>query len=119
MSETRDGWVRMASYDTRENKKHGNPGESYRLLLAAAKRREIDVMSVVGVRGYLVKEVEADEYLKRHAEKKWNDAGPRQQPAAEPQGDAVQYEAMRTLQRIETALLRIAEAVEAMATRPG
>jgi len=47
------------------------------------------------------------------------DAGTRPEPAEGQSVDVTQYEAMRTLQRIETALLRIAEAAEAMATRPG
>jgi hypothetical protein len=48
------------------------------------------------------------------------DAGtPAARSSTEQTIDLTQYEAMRTLQRIETALLRIAEAAEAMATRPG
>jgi len=45
-------------------------------------------------------------------------AAPAARPSTEQTIDLTQYEAMRTLQRIEAAMLRIAEAAEAMATRP-
>jgi hypothetical protein len=63
MSAIPDGWVLMSSYDTRLHKKHGNPGDDYRMLLEAKTRREIRTQSIPGVRGVLVVKKEADAYL--------------------------------------------------------
>lgn len=63
MSIVPDGWIRMAEYDNRPDKKHGNPGDDYRCLLTAAKKKEIDVLTVAGVRGMLVKKEQADSYI--------------------------------------------------------
>jgi len=108
-----EGWVCMASYDDRQDKRHGNPGDRYRLLLSAAKSHQIRVQTIPGVRGMLVLKDEADSFLAKRK------AATRPEPAEGQSIDLTQYEAMRTLQRIETALLRIADAAEAMATRPG
>jgi hypothetical protein len=63
MSAIPDGWVLMSSYDTRLHKKHGNPGDDYRMLLEAKNRREIRTQNIPGVRGILVVKKEADAYL--------------------------------------------------------
>lgn len=63
MSAIPEGWVLMSSYDTRLHKKHGNPGDDYRMLLEAKNRREIRTQNIPGVRGTLVVKKEADAYL--------------------------------------------------------
>lgn len=63
MADIPEGWVRMASYDDRPDKKHGNPGDDYRVLLRAAKLKQIQVRFIPGVRGMLVLKEEADSLL--------------------------------------------------------
>lgn len=58
-----EGWVRMAAYDDRPDKKHGNPGDDYRVLLRAAKSKQIRFQIIPGVRGMLVLKEEADALL--------------------------------------------------------
>ena len=67
MTEIPDGWVRMAAYDTREDKSSGGPSDAYRRLLAASKKNppEFGVQNVRGLYGTLVKRDEADAYLQR------------------------------------------------------
>lgn len=67
MTEIPDGWVRMAAYDTREDKSSGGPSDDYRRLLAASKKNppEFGVLHLSGLYGTLVFEDEADAYLQR------------------------------------------------------
>lgn len=55
----------MASYDDRPDKKAGNPGDDYRRLLFASKKKQISVQTIPGVRGMLVMKDEADAFLAR------------------------------------------------------
>ncbi len=105
MSLIPNGWVRMAAYDTRPDKKHGNPGDEYRVLLAAAARREIDVMTVAGIRGKLVNKTQADAYLAKHAKP----STARQKPCVEVVPDAL----LLAINSISYQLERIANAMEA------
>ena len=67
MNEIPEGWVRMAAYDTREDKSSGGPSDAYRRLLAASKKNppEFGVQNLRGLYGTLVKKDEADAYLQR------------------------------------------------------
>lgn len=99
------GWTRMATYDDRPDKKHGNPGENYRRLLYASKKKQISVQTIPGVRGMLVLKDEADAYLEKC----------RQKPVEvtkQPEIAGVRL-AVACLSKVADALERIATAMEA------
>jgi hypothetical protein len=102
MSELPDGWVPIASYDERADKRSGGPVGAYRMLLVAAKRGDIAVMQQRGSpRKYVVKE-EADEYVR-----KWQQGHVAQ---AKPEASAP-----TVCQSQDACLLRIAVALEKIA----
>jgi hypothetical protein len=110
-----DGWVRIADLT--------DSSTDAKILSDAHTNGELDAVKLIRTTSEIrtgpvwVDAVAARALLSRCQAKR--DAGTRPEPAEGQSIDLTQYEAMRTLQRIETALLRIAEAAEAMATRPG
>jgi hypothetical protein len=110
-----DGWVRIADLT--------DSSTDAKILSDAHTNGELDAVKLIRTTSEIrtgpvwVDAVAARALLSRCQAKR--DAGMRPEQAEGQSIDLTQYEAMRTLQRIETALLRIAEAAEAMATRPG
>ena len=106
MCDIPDGWVPIARYDTRENKKSGGPVGQYRLLLHATKLGEIASMRM-GKRRKYVRQVEADEYVR-----KWRE-GQHRTAATVPASDC--GEQVTTFSS-SPAFCRIADALEKIAT---
>jgi hypothetical protein len=99
------GWTRMATYDDRPDKKNGNPGDNYRRLLYASKKKQISVQTIPGIRGMLVLKDEAEAYLEKCRQKPV-------EATKHPEVAGVRL-AVGLLARVADALEKIAAALEA------
>ena len=115
MTDLPEGWVPLSSYDRRENKKSGGPTGDYQRLIKAVNAKQISSRKIRGMASQLVRQDEAEYFLKKCDEKA--QAKSLRSPAVHADDDQF-FRLHAILSRISLSAERIAVALENIATTP-